>query len=316
MDKRAFTRIKVLSKEEHDKDINHLKTNMNKGWISSGTIEQLHGISDTSAPFDYYSEEEQLIGQWVDGKPLYRSIRSINTDSSNKSLTIDISDLNIDKVIKSNGFFKRRNDNGFIPLPINYSVAYCYYDILDTNKNKITLVRDMSTHWADVTFYCYFEYTKTTDTSIDKKEIVANGINMQLYDGTHYSEDELLIGQWIDGKPLYRKVYKLPTNFVIRANTWTNTGIPSTDKEIIINSMVLRVINGEETDHFSDVNAGQWNGTLQVIRNTNQLNMYNDGYIILEYTKTTDDPNSFSIDMLTTMDLDSKATAAEVAFCV
>ena len=131
-----------------------------------------------------------------------------------------------------------------------------------------------------------------------------------------YSTEEQVIGQWIDGKPLYRKVYKLPTNFVIRANTWTNTGIPSTDKEIIINSMVLRVINGEETDHFSDVNAGQWNGTLQVIRNTNQLNMYNDGYIILEYTKTTDDPNSFSIDMLTTMDLDSKATAAEVAFCV
>ena len=131
-----------------------------------------------------------------------------------------------------------------------------------------------------------------------------------------YSTEEQVIGQWIDGKPLYRKVYKLPTNFVIRANTWTNTGIPSTDKEIIINSMVLRVINGEETNHFSDVNAGQWKGTLQVIRNTNQLNMYNDGYIILEYTKTTDDPNSFSIDMLTTMDLDSKATAAEVAFCV
>ena len=204
--KQILTGLFNKNKEEHDKDINHLKTNMNKGWISSGTIEELHGISDTSAPFDYYSEEEQLVGQWVDGKPLYRSIRSINTDSSNKSLTIDISDLNIDKVIKSNGFFKRRNNNGFIPLPINYSVAYCYYDILDTNKNKITLVRDMSTHWADVTFYCYFEYTKTTDTSIDKKEIVANGINMQLYDGTHYSEDELLIGQWIDGKPLYRKV--------------------------------------------------------------------------------------------------------------
>ena len=292
--KQILTGLFNKNKEEHDKDINHLKTNMNKGWISSGTIDELHGVSDASAPFDYYSEDELLIGQWIDGKPLYRSIRSINTDSSNKSLTIDISDLNIDKVIKSNGFFKRRNDNGFIPLPINISVAYCYYDILDTNKNKITLVRDMSTHWADATFYCYFEYTKTTDTSIDKEEIVANGINMQLYDGTHYSEDELLIGQWIDGKPLYRKVYKLPTNFVIPANAWTTTGIPSTDKEIIINSMVLRVINGEETDHFSDVNVGQWNGTLQVIRNTTQLNIYNDGYIIVEYTKTTDEP--FSVD--------------------
>ena len=131
-----------------------------------------------------------------------------------------------------------------------------------------------------------------------------------------YSTEEQIVGQWIDSKPLYRKVYKLPTNFVIPANTWTTTGIPSTDKEIIINSMVLRVINGEETDHFSDVNVGQWNGTLQVIRNTIQLNLYKDSYIIVEYTKTADDPNSFSIDMLTTMDLDSKATAAEVAFCV
>ena len=299
--KQILTGLFNKNKEEHDKDINHLKTNMNKGWISSGTIEELHGISDTSAPFDYYSEEEQLVGQWVDGKPLYRSIRSINTDSSNKSLTIDISDLNIDKVIKSNGFFKRRNNNGFIPLPINYSVAYCYYDILDTNKNKITLVRDMSTHWADVTFYCYFEYTKTTDTSIDKKEIVANGINMQLYDGTHYSEDELLIGQWIDGKPLYRKVVKL-TCPSTQTGTRKSTTIDLSDLNIdsyvnctsyLANYGILPAsYNGVSDNYYSVIDNFNSNRVAIV---SNWADHNNKQIIsIIEYTKTTDTP--FSVD--------------------
>ena len=304
--KQILTGLFNKNKEEHDKDINHLKTNMNKGWISSGTIEELHGISDTSAPFDYYSEEEQLVGQWVDGKPLYRSIRSINTDSSNKSLTIDISDLNIDKVIKSNGFFKRRNNNGFIPLPINYSVAYCYYDILDTNKNKITLVRDMSTHWADVTFYCYFEYTKTTDTSIDKKEIVANGINMQLYDGTHYSEDELLIGQWIDGKPLYRKVIIIPSftvtttfNTILLENMdYVDTMLPI--KGIFIEGGIKRTIPYAQLfgtiGVYCNVQFQNNNLELMVCRSSGS-GTCTDCKIIVEYTKTTDEPYSVDEDI-------------------
>ena len=289
------------SKEEHDKDINHLKTNMNKGWISSGTIEQLHGISDTSAPFDYYSEEELLIGQWVDGKPLYRSIRSINTDSSNKSLTIDISDLNIDKVIKSNGFFKRRNNNGFIPLPINYSVAYCYYDILDTNKNKITLVRDMSTHWSDVTFYCYFEYTKTTDTSIDKKEIVANGINMQLYDGTHYSEDELLIGQWIDGKPLYRKV--VPFTYPA-GSTYYEGDIKAIDVTDVENIWISDgwLDQGNDISHLNNYYTSSCYCYTSIHKSNDKWYIYarqmgfnnRNAVAIINYTKTTDTP--FSVD--------------------
>ena len=300
--KQILTGLFNKNKEEHDKDINHLKTNMNKGWISSGTIDELHGVSDASAPFDYYSEEEQLIGQWVDGKPLYRSIRSINTDSSNKSLTIDISDLNIDKVIKSNGFFKRRNNNGFVPLPINYSVAYCYYDILDTNKNKITLVRDMSTHWSDVTFYCYFEYTKTTDTSIDKKEIVANDINMQLYDGTHYSEDEKVIGQWIDGKPLYRKTYSAKTASTANSNVdVAGIDLSLLDYEYI--AVVSAITNSGaamcSNNHFTTSITDQ--SSFWIRRDSSTIGHRvgtgrtgKDCYITIEYTKTTDTP--FSVD--------------------
>lgn len=36
-----------------------------------------------------------------------------------------------------------------------------------------------------------------------------------------YSEDETVIGTWIDGRPIYRKLFNISTTN-ITANTWTN----------------------------------------------------------------------------------------------
>ena len=46
--KQILTRLFNKNKEEHDKDINHLSTNMDKGWISSGTIEDIRGNDTTN----------------------------------------------------------------------------------------------------------------------------------------------------------------------------------------------------------------------------------------------------------------------------
>ena len=194
--KQILTGLFNKNKEEHDKDINHLKTNMNKGWISSGTIEQLHGISDTSAPFDYYSEEEQLIGQWVDGKPLYRKYVYLGKNKDTDSV-FSIDESTSMSIVNAIMLINNSSAN----LSITLACDACY----ENGKINVMGARNWTAD-NNRLIYAVIEYTKTTDTSIDKKEIVANGINMQLYDGTHYSEDELLIGQWVDGKPLYRKV--------------------------------------------------------------------------------------------------------------
>ena len=43
--KNILTSLFNKSKEEHDKEFNHLETRMNEGWISSGTIENIRGNS-------------------------------------------------------------------------------------------------------------------------------------------------------------------------------------------------------------------------------------------------------------------------------
>ena len=130
-----------------------------------------------------------------------------------------------------------------------------------------------------------------------------------------YSTEEQVIGQWIDGKPLYRKVYQLSNDFVLTGNSWQDTKISISNIKQIVRGLVVRINNAtNQTDSLNDIMVNINNNVIKLYRHTTIV--IEEGYIILEYTKTTDNPKSFSIDMLTTMDLDAKATAAEVAFCV
>ena len=131
-----------------------------------------------------------------------------------------------------------------------------------------------------------------------------------------YSTEEQVIGQWIDGKPLYRKVYTATKEIKGNEVKLADISILNIDTIVDAKAIVLKYNNNE--------NFKSANGNLLIFTKDKNTLLCNSEYsytvnsakIILEYTKTTDDPNSFSIDMLTTMDLDSKATAAEVAFCV
>ena len=41
-----------------------------------------------------------------------------------------------------------------------------------------------------------------------------------------YSTDEQVVGQWIDGKPIYQKVYTYSSAQTFSARQWTNSNIP------------------------------------------------------------------------------------------
>ena len=347
--KSILSSILSKNKEEHDKDINHLKTNMNKGWISSGTIENIDGskvnestpigsiiaIMSNNAPTNYLicDGSEYNISDYQELADFFKNeFGSYNYFGGDGTATFAVPDLR-GEFLRGTGINSHYDDSNNIhqgsgadvgvhqhaTRHSNYRLSYdgyymgwvpdsgskSIYTGIDSTAFNDGITDNGVSRWMIPTRSLanssgkLFITSRPTNTSVLYciKYRTTSNLSISMYDGTHYSEEETIIGQWIDGKPLYRKVYKLPTNFVIPANAWTTTGIPSTDKEIIINSMVLRVINGEETDHFSDVNVGQWNGTLQVIRNTTQLNIYNDGYIIVEYTKTTDEPYSVDEDI-------------------
>lgn len=113
-----------------------------------------------------YSTTEQRIGTWIDGKPIYRKVYTINLSASDRSTTVAIPNSiisNVKEITAINGMIN--GTYGFFPIYYanpNGSVADgigIYYGLsigLRINMGAITLDSNSS---ARVTI----EYTKTTD---------------------------------------------------------------------------------------------------------------------------------------------------------
>lgn len=101
----------------------------------------------------------------------------------------------------------------------------------------------------------------------------------------NYSTEEQVIGTWINGKPLYRKVVKYDSTFTIVKDTWTNSGIKIDNVDIIISSKVFGGSYGVYSNIQSSINGtvGVPSGSLAIYSTTV---LYFD-YLIIEYTKTT-----------------------------
>lgn len=116
--------------------------------------------------------------------------------------------------------------------------------------------------------------------------------------GEVYSTEEAKIGTWIDGKPLYRKVITVPV-FSVSASVG-NTIIPDImdNKNLISASGVLNITKSDGiiteieipyADTSNSFFAIQHRSTNIAIRNKWWESIsVNSGFIIIEYTKTTD----------------------------
>ena len=114
-----------------------------------------------------YSEEEQVVGSWIDGKPVYQKvfITTVPSASSDGKYApdkeINISELNIDRCIKYNGFIshpttKETLDMPYISTNIN-SVCRAY---VATSK---VVLKNSHTALNGFNVYIIAQYTKTTD---------------------------------------------------------------------------------------------------------------------------------------------------------
>lgn len=102
---------------------------------------------------EIYSTEEQRVGTWIDGKPLYR--KTIETIVNNQQQTISL-DFSIDKLKKVEGGLD--NGNQVIPFGYNDNTNYCCVFIQKSNKSLYYM-----SSWSKGTLYITLEYTKTTD---------------------------------------------------------------------------------------------------------------------------------------------------------
>lgn len=112
-----------------------------------------------TSPYHIYSTEEKLIGEWIDGKPLYRKMIEVTTPTNATPKTYDVSDLNIETAADVRGII----GNG---RPVNFTIIFgdtgtvyfisCYYE-----NNTIYLTSHSA--YGGLNGKVIIEYTKTTD---------------------------------------------------------------------------------------------------------------------------------------------------------
>lgn len=110
-----------------------------------------------------YSTEEQKIGTWIDGKPLYRKVVVVNSIVYNNILSAyAITQINnLDNIIEINGVLWNSSRSFCHQLPyVNNDglASRIYYDINDNSFHFIS-----ADTWSNAKLVVLIEYTKTTD---------------------------------------------------------------------------------------------------------------------------------------------------------
>lgn len=160
-------------------------------------IDETSGVDGKFQPI-IYSEEEREIGVWTDGKPLYEKtfkIDNISIDTAHETELVDLTSLNIDTYACD-----------------VHSIAYLrsYNVIVDENRisigykpstKKLIAGQSYTQQYTAADILTTIRYTKTTDTA-GSGQWTPQGIP-----AIHYSEDEVVVGTWIDGSTLYARTF-------------------------------------------------------------------------------------------------------------
>ena len=296
-------------------------TNSNLSSYASSYI-TLQYTKTTDAPFskqliedpqfvmmsDIYSEEEQVVGRWTDGKPIYQKTVIVSSGSlSSGTMTVPTTGItDVEKCIDWSCRLHSNSENRDFPIPydrITYSESVqCLVHVLDDHTIGCTLHSGDRRSYNNIGDICItFKYTKTTDapgTGPTKGNLI--------YLPALYSEEEREVGVWTDGKPLYQKTWvkQLPAshdndNYSFYIDDTSNLNIETQ----VSASGFLKTSDGSTAAlNGGIVDLPGWNYGIHINTTTKILQLYSYhqnttfgngvAIITLQYTKTTDQPGS------------------------
>ena len=126
-------------------------------------------ISSTNSKYHKYSTDEQVIGEWIDGKPLYEKTVNFILGSANtyNQYILDIKNAETTWIDYSNSFTFSNEATGMVIgiMPYNSNIS-------DSEVKMFVHINDDGTSGIDYRVYstsanqlCYvtLKYTKTTD---------------------------------------------------------------------------------------------------------------------------------------------------------
>lgn len=228
-----------------------VKIGSNLAFRADGTLDAV-----TNA-FCRYSTSEQVVGTWIDGKPIYQQT------FTGASKTIN----NIEQLVSIMSMGTR--DGGDVdPIPMPYSNGARW----SLNTSGV-LNFSNGTDLNYTSIVTTVQYTKTTDKAVS---YIINP------DADSYSLDERVVGTWIDGKPVYQKTFVVE-NTVVLTTDWKSIIQISENVEKLVASGIYDpyYVNNMCLIKYA-------NGYLQGLAPIGTLGINAGSYITLQYTKTTD----------------------------
>lgn len=278
-----------------------------------GTLNaEASGSSVLSPGAVIYDEQERMIGRWTDGRPIYQKtvtttervicnyIDYINVPCSNLPINID----------------------NLLCCKISQDFHSFYMTVAKIDSDNILKIWSSAPQGSlglNAGTYITLQYTKTTDEPNSfRPEMIENISIMRNLDFSNiYTEEERIIGCWVDGRPIYQKyidigdisgselnnydVSSLNINFLVYADVnYYQTNVNNTELWYSASSGADSRVLGISSDHTKLL---CW-GTHSAFRYTK---------LILRYTKTTDAENSFTADMLTDHENITDAEIADAA---
>lgn len=112
----------------------------------------------------------------------------------------------------------------------------------------------------------------------------------------HYSTNETIVGEWIDGKPIYQRTWDLGSDKTIAFNstfsatggTWYNTGIPGDEMDTIISCSCI----GSDVPQTQVLATKSTGNSGQVGINNASTRSIKIRYVTIQYTKLADQGNN------------------------
>ena len=215
---------------------------------------------------DLYSTDEKMIGQWIDGKPLYQKVVEFTITNSNAWTSYNHGISDIEKCVSMDCFAVYENNV--------YTVGLKHNDSFMNGSFGKTSVSVSSKNYSNYTARCILRYTKLTDTAIS------------IGSDTDYSTEEKIVGTWIDGSPVYQRTLDLGDNYAITTADKT-IGTYSYIKQLI--NAVYIVTASASNLYASTVTSAYMEGNTLHTLATQQWGGATNRYIYLniQYTKTT-----------------------------
>ena len=160
------------------------------------------------------------------------------------------------------------------------------FDYLDTESGSIT---GLNTTTSSVSSSNDRIYGTVRPTNTSVLYCIATK-NIYIDAKCNYSTDETVVGQWIDGKPIYQKTIELSSAITASSNTWADTGITGASLNIdkFVGQNAVAIDNTASSGSYISfpVYVAIVSNNIKLLQTRTEQHQIK--IFTLQYTKTTD----------------------------